>query len=266
MRRLLPMLLAATTLLSTSARAEDLPPELEEVDVVERLGERVPLDLTFTDAAGNEVTLADYVDGELPVLLTLNYFECPMLCGLQLNALLDALREMDWTPGEQFRIVTISIDPDEGPELAAPKQRGYLDELDREGAEWAFLTGDLANIEAVAEAVGFGFNYVPDQDEYAHPAALMFLSPDGMISRYLVGLMYEPRDVKFALLEAADGKVGSPVEQLILSCFVYDPETGGYVQNAMFIMRVGGLVTVLLLGVFLTLMWRRDRDATPEMV
>lgn len=260
------MLLLAALLTPLRASAEDLPAELEQVDVVERLGERIPLDLAFRDAQGADVTLADYVNGDVPVLLTLNYYECPMLCGLQLNSMLDALRELDWTPGTEFRIVTISIDPNEGPELAASNQRGYLEELGREGAEWAFLTGDEANIMAIAQAVGFGYNYVPEQDEYAHPASLTFVSPDGMISRYLFGLAYQPRDVKFALMEAADGRVGSPVERFIMSCFVYDPESGGYVQDAMFIMRVGGVATVLLLGAFLTLMWRRDRDATPEMV
>ena len=265
MRWVLITLLALTALPSTSA-AEDLPPELQDVDVVERLGASVPMDLTFVDATGATVRLGDYFSDDVPVLLTLNYYECPMLCGLQLNALVDSLREIDWTPGQEFRIVTISIDPEEGPALAAQKEQAYLAELYREGASWTFLTGDEASIVAIAQAVGFGYNYVPDQDEYAHPASLTFVSPNGLISRYLFGLMYEPRDLRFALLEAADGKVGSPVEHFILSCFVYDPETGGYVQNAMFIMRAGCALTLLILSTVLLVLWRRERNPVPEMV
>lgn len=248
------------------AHGEDLPRELENVDVTERLGGHVPLDATFTDEAGETVQLRDYIRGDVPVLLTMNYYGCPMLCGLQLNALLDALGELDWAPGENFRIVTISINPEEGPGLARAKREAYLEELGRGEVDWTFLTGDEVEIQRVADAVGFGFEYVEAQDEYAHPAVLTFVSPQGVVTRYLYGLLYEVRDVRLALLEAADGKIGSTIDRLILSCFVYDPDANSYVQDAMFVMRAGGALTVLLLGGFVAALWRRERTPAPELV
>ncbi len=254
-------LLVLTTAWSTSSyAAEELPAQLQDVGVDERLSEQVDLTLEFTDHNGNQVTLADYVDGEIPVVFTLNYFGCPMLCGLQLNALTDGLSEMEWAPGENFRIVTISFDPDETWELAAAKRQSYLEELGRGmDADWSFLVGTPENIEAVAQGFGYRYQYVESQDEFAHPAAVMFVSPEGMISRYLYGLIYIPRDLKFAIMEASEGRVGSTVEHFILSCFVYDPDAGSYVQNAVSIMRLGGVITVIVIGIFLAVMWRRER-------
>ncbi|MFT4703717.1 MAG: protein SCO1/2 [Bradymonadia bacterium] len=261
------VLLFAAAPLSAFA-AEDLPRDLVGVDVDEHLGSSVPLDLLFTNTVGEQVRLADYVNGDVPVILTLNYFECPMLCGLQLNAFVDTLKQVAWLPGDEFRIVTVSINPDEGPSMSAPKREGYLDELDREGAEWVFLTGDEANINALADAVGFEFNFIDETGEYAHPALLTFLSPEGVVTRYLYGLAYEERDVRLALFEAADGQIGTTVHRLILSCYVYDPERGSYVQDAMMFMRLGGALFVLALAGFLAFWWRRERapTPTPEMV
>jgi len=238
--------------------AEALPRELEGVDVEEHLGETLDLSLTFRDHTGAEVRLGDYVRGDVPVVFTLNYYGCPMLCGLQLNALNDGLKGLDWAPGENFRVVTISFDPDEGPELAAAKRAAHLEELGRGDVDWSFLVGEQENIQALADALGFGFHYVESRGEYAHPAAAMFVSPEGMISRYLYGVVYEARDLRFAILEAADGRVGTTMDQLILSCFVYDPEAGSYVRDAITFMRFGGLATMLFLGVFLAVMWRRE--------
>ncbi len=249
------------------ARSEELPSELEDVGVDERLGERIPLDLTFTDHEGREVTLAEYVQGDVPVLFTLNYYGCPMLCGLQLNALNVALKELDWAPGENFRIVTVSFDPREGPDLAAAKREAYLEELGRGDVDWSFLVGDEENTQALADAFGYRFHYVEIQDQFAHPAVLMFVSPDGMISRYLAGLAYPTMDFRLALLEAADGRIGTAVDQFILSCFVYDPDAGSYVKNAWLIMRLGGVLTVGLIALMLVILWSRDRQRlSREMV
>lgn len=266
MYRFAHILLAATVALTAASAfaAEPLPEELEGVDVVEHLGETIDLDLEFTDHTGATVRLGDLVRGDVPVLFTMNYYGCPMLCGLQLNAVNDALREMEWAPGENFRVITLSFDPEESWELAEAKRDSHLEALGRGDVDWTFLVGSAENIEALATQFGYGYRYIETQDEYAHPAAAMFLSPDGTISRYLYGLMYEPRDIRFALLEAAEGRIGTTVDRLILSCFVYDAEAGSYVKNAIVFMRLGGAATILVLGGFLAFLWRRDhaRPAT----
>jgi len=255
---LLGIMLAAA---SRSALAEEpLPDKLRGVTVKEHLGQRIDLDTRFTDHRGRKVKLQQYFDGKRPVILTLNYYRCRTLCSIQLNALTRALRKLEWAPGEKYRIVTISINHREGPDLAAAKRKSYLADLGRgSDADWSFLVGQEPMIRRVAEGVGFSFRYVPEQDQYAHPALTTFLSPDGKISRYIYGLELEPRDIKFALIDASEGKVGSTVDRLILSCFHYDANTGRYGPWAFGIMRLGGIATVLLLGVFLGLFWRRDR-------
>ena len=251
--------LAVLLLAAPHLHAEELPAELEGVDVNEQLGEYVDLSLEFTDHNGETVRLADYVDGDVPVIITMNYYGCPMLCGLQLNAFVDGLADLTWSPGENYRIITVSFDHTEGAGLAAAKRSAYLEELGRGDVDWSFLVGSEENVAALAEDLGYGFRYVPSQDEYAHPAALMFLSPEGMVSRYLYGLTYESRDIRFAIMEASEGRVGTTVDRLILSCFVYDPDTGGYVRDAMMVMRLSGLATMTLIGIFLVIMWRREQ-------
>lgn len=232
---------------------------MNTVDVVEHLGDVVPGDLTFTDHTGALVQLSSFFDGRRPVLLTLNYYDCPMLCGLQLNGLTDSLKGLDWAPGQNYVLVTVSVDPEEGAELAAAKRQSHLQALGRGEVEWHFLTGDQASITTLANAIGYQYAYVPETGEYAHPAVLTFLSPAGRITRYLYGLVYEPRDVRLALLEAAEGTVGTTMDRLILACYMYDPETGGYIRDAWVLMRGGGALTVLLLGLLLIGLWRRDR-------
>ncbi len=251
--------LALLLLTSVGLAAEEVPEELQGVGVDEQLGEYVDLDLEFTDHNGETVTLGDFVEGDLPVIFTMNYYGCPMLCGLQLNAFVDGLKDLDWAPGDNFRVVTLSFDHSEGAELAAAKRDSYLEELGRGDVEWSFLVGSEENIAAISEQFGFSFRWVESQGEYAHPAAVMFISPEGMVSRYLSGLIYDARDLRFAILEASEGRVGNFVDHLFLSCFVYDPETGGYVRDAMMVMRLGGVLTMLLIGVFLVIMWRRER-------
>jgi protein SCO1/2 len=243
-----------------------LSPEANEVAVDEMLGGQLDMDLRFTDHLGNAVRLGDYFDGDRPVLITLNYYRCPTLCNLQLNSLTRTLEQFaesrDWTPGAQYRIVTVSIDPREGPELAAQKRSTHLQALgvDPESDyDWNFLTGDALQIRMLAASLGIGYAYDAEQDQYAHPAVLMFASPEGKVARYLYGLEYQAGDVRFALMEAAEGRVGSPVEKLILSCFHYDASLGEYGPFAMGIMRLGGVAMILIVGIPMGLVWRHER-------
>ncbi len=273
MRTFAPALLTAPFLLwgavSVSAQefaGQPVDATMAAVDVEERLGDSLPLDLPFVDHDGRAVTLREYFDGTVPVVLTLNYYGCPMLCGLQLNAFTDTLREMEWAPGENFRVVTVSIDPDEDASLAAAKRGSHLQALGRgTDIEWTFLTGEAEAIDALADGIGYRYVYVEESGEYAHPSVLTFASPDGRISRYLHGLVYEPRDVRFALLEASEGRIGSPVDHIVLACYMYDPEAGGYVRNAFLFMRAGATVGLLVLAALLAVLWRtelRRRAAT----
>lgn len=273
---LLPALLLGGLLTSgTDARAQDprrdgpalgdarkngmWSPEAKQVSVDETLGGYLDMDLAFVDHDGKQVRLGDYFDGERPVLVTLNYYRCPTLCNLQLNALTRTLEAFAWTPGEQYRIVTVSIDPRENAELAANKRASHLDALGRGDVDWNFLTGDAAQVMMLAAQLGIGYAYDAEQDQYAHPAVLMFISPEGKVARYLYGLEYNPNDLKFALMEAAEGRVGSPVDKLILSCFHYDATLGEYGPFAMGIMRLGGAGMVLIVGIPLIIVWRRER-------
>ncbi|HHI80886.1 MAG TPA: SCO family protein [Planctomycetes bacterium] len=234
-----------------------LPKELEGIGVDQKLGVQIPTQLMFRDSSGRKVSLKAFFDGKRPVFLTFNYTDCPQLCSLQLNSLNEALKSLDWTPGKEFRILTVSMDPTETPEKAAGTKALYLHALaEKKGGEkdlrngWEFLTGEDKNIRALADAVGFHYRFLPDRKEYAHKAALITLSPEGKVLRYLSNINYSPRDLKFALLEAGEGKVGSAVDNFFLSCFDYDPRRGGYVLAAVRIMKVGGVLTLLLLGLF----------------
>ncbi|MCZ7587024.1 MAG: SCO family protein [Deltaproteobacteria bacterium] len=224
----------------------------------EHLGRAVPAELTFRDQNGDTVRLGDYWKDGKTVMLTLNYFECPMLCSIQLNKLVEGLRELSWTIGEDFRIVTVSIDSTEKPKLAKAKRATYLKELGRPEADWNFLTGDDASIRALADAVGFRFHWVEETKQFAHPAVVFVLSPDGVVARYIYGIEYPARDLKFALVEASEGRLGSPVDKFFLSCFHYDSTVGAYGPWAMGIMRAAGVVSMLVLSVVLTALWRRD--------
>lgn len=265
--RLALLSLAALTLASAGVAQgkEYLPSDLHGVDVQERLGEQVPADLTFINHEGERVRLGDLVHGDVPVLLTLNYYSCKMLCNLQLNALLKGLRGTGWTPGQEFRIVTVSIDPREGWELARDKRLNYLDSLELEGATWEFLVGDEASIKTLADSVGFQYRYQEELDQYAHTAAIFFLSPKGTISRYLYGLEYLARDIRFALLDAAEGRLSNTVDKVLMSCFYYDASIGAYGPFAFGVMRVGGAFIVLSLSIFLSFMWRIERRRDEEI-
>ena len=241
----------------------DSVPELKGVGITEHLGARIPTDLKFTDDRGRAVTLGDYFHDGKPVILNLVYYECPMLCNLVLNGVTTAAHQLGWTPGKEYRLVAISINPRETYDLAAAKKASYLHELDKPGSEngWSFLVGDSTQSKALADALGWGFYYDAESKEYVHTAATFVVTPSGTISRYLYGIEYEPRDFRLALLEASEGKIGNTLDRLILYCFHYDPEAKGYVLFAQNIMKLGGGVAVVLLGIFLLTLWRRERKS-----
>jgi protein SCO1/2 len=231
-----------------------LPPELEGVGIVEKLGNKVDLNLEFAGEGGRTVALSQFFgNGNKPVLLNLVYYTCPMLCNLILNAQTSTLREVPWVPGKDFQIVTISIDPRDTPEIASGKRAAYLENYGKtvEPGGWRFLTDYNGNVQKLADQVGFRYRWDEKQEQYAHSAALMFLTPDGRVSRYLYGIKYNPRDVRLALTEAGEGKMGSTVDKLLLYCFHYDPEAKSYVLFAMNLMRAAGAATVLILGFIL---------------
>lgn len=237
-----------------------VPKETEGVGVTEHPGAVLPLELMFRDENGRDLCLKEYFGGSRPVILTLNYYRCPMLCTLQLNGLVDALRRMEWTPGRQFEIVTVSIDPLETPPLARLKKRNYMKEYGRPEAAkgWHFLTGREENIRRLAATVGFEYRYDRETDQYVHAAALFVCTPEGRVSRYLYGILYDPTTLRLSLVEAAEGRTRSTVDRILLYCFHYDSAKGRYAPAAMNLMRAGGVATVLILGGVLAAYWRRE--------
>lgn len=243
--------------------AEKTPPELEGVGIEERLGHNIDLGLSFVDQDGKSVYLKDYFRDEKPVILALVYYSCPNLCNLLLNGLKDTLSSLDWRVGEKFRIVNVSIDPKETPHLASEKRVNYLKALNLPlNTPWHFLTGKEENIKKLAGDIGFSYKYDKDQGQYAHSAALYVLTPEGKISRYLFGIMFDRKDLKLSLLEASHGKVGNFVDRMIMFCYHYDPKGRRYSLYATRLMRVGGVVTIVSLIFFLIFLSRRKRETT----
>ncbi|HLD74588.1 MAG TPA: SCO family protein [Bdellovibrionota bacterium] len=241
--------------------AEKTPPELEGVGITEQLGAYINLDTSFVDQNGKNISLKNYFKGDVPVVLALVYYSCPSLCNLLLNGLKDTLSRLDWKVGEKFRIVTVSFDPEETYELAAKKRETYLQSLNLPAnTDWHFLTGQEENIKRLTETIGFSYKYDKSQMQYAHSAAIYVLTPEGKISRYLFGIMFEPRDLKLSLLEASEGKVGNFVDRMIMFCYHYDPQGRKYSLYSIRLMRVAGYVTVLSLAVFLFFLSRRKRE------
>jgi protein SCO1/2 len=258
--------MAALALSAAAAQAEPpaatagLPPALRDVAFDQRLGEALPLDAPLRDEAGRAVRLGDYF-GRRPVVLSLVYYECPMLCTLTLNGLASALGVLTLEPGREFELVTVSFDPRDTPELAAAKKQAYLSRYRKPGAEagWHFLTAEPEAIERITRAVGFRYAWDGETRQFAHPAGVVVATPEGVIARYLYGIEYAPKDLRLAVVEASTGKVGRPMDQLLLFCYQYDPTTGGYGVAIMRIVRLGGIVTVLALASFITVMLRRER-------
>lgn len=243
-------------------RTERLPKRLEGIDVTERLESRVPASISFKDDAGRAVRYDEVVKSDLPTILTLNYSDCPMLCSLQLNALVAAMKQVDLTLGKDYRVVTVSLNPDETSERTRDWKSRYMAMYGRPEARpegWKFLTGSEANIQAAARALGFTYAYNEARDEYVHPAAFVVATPDGVIARYIYGLEYHPKTLRLSLIEASEGKIGSSVDRLILYCFHYDASEGRYAPVAMNIMRVSGSAGALALGGLLAGLWRNEK-------
>ena len=239
---------------------DDLPDELQGVDIVEHLNDQLPLDLEFTNEEGQSVKLGDIIDGTRPAVLQMGYYRCPMLCDLVLNEAMKGLGGVEeLTAGQDYDLVSVSVNPEEGPEIAILKEKGYLLDYNRPGAArgFHFLTGTAQNSKALADAVGFGYS-LQDDGEYAHAAALFIITPDGRISRYLYGVDYPPKTLRFALMEGGEGRIGSTLERFILWCHVYDPESGSYHLFAFRIMQLGGVVTLFVLVLGLGTLWLRD--------
>ena len=241
--------------------AETVPVELKGVGIVEHFGATLPLDLTFKNEEGEEVALRNFFDGKKPVLLTLVYYRCPNLCGMLLNGLTEALKELTWNVGEKFSVVTVSFDSTEGVELARAKRESYLRAYGREmtSDNWHFLTGNEESIQGLAQSVGFGFRYDEDQKEFAHAQAIYVLTPNGKISRYLYGIQFSPKDLKLALLEASEGKIGTFKDRFLMFCYHYDPKGRRYSLYATNLMKVAGGITVIGVGGLLVLGGRREK-------
>jgi protein SCO1/2 len=259
---------------ASSVRAQDLfvqnpggkPEVLKNVGLDQKLNAQVPLDLTFKDEHGATVSLGQFLQGK-PAILTMVYYKCPMLCTEVLNATLTTLKTVPLEIGKDFSVITVSIDPTEKPVLAEAKQIMYTGLYGRKGAVrgWHFLTGDEEQIQKLAAAVGYRFVYDKESSQFAHASGIMVMTPEGRLSRYFYGLAYNPRDVRLALVEAGEGKIGSTVDEIMLFCFHYDPVTGKYAVTIMHVVRAAGALSALgiLLGIIIFLRREKYRVIPP---
>jgi protein SCO1/2 len=248
---------------ATGQVSTGLPKVLKSVGIDQRLNEQIPLDAVFKDERGQDVRLGQYFNGK-PVVLSLVYYSCPMLCNQVLNGMMGSFRQVSFNIGEQFEVVTVSFDPRETPELAAAKKSTYIKAYNRPGADasWHFLTGDEANIKRLTEAVGFRYVWDEQTNQFAHASGIMLLTPEGKLARYFYGIEYPPRDLRLGLVEASQNKIGTPVDALMLYCYHYDPATGKYGAIVMNIVRLAGGVTLfLIVGMILVLRKRSGRAA-----
>jgi protein SCO1/2 len=247
---------------ASGVAASTVPPQLRDVTFEQRLGEQLPLDTPFRDEAGRDVTLGDYF-GDTPVVFAFVYYQCPMLCTQVMNGISSAIRVLEFTPGQEFEVVLVSFDPRDTPEAAAAKKDEHLAYWDAlpQADSWHFLTGDEPAIRAVTSAAGFNYRWEERTQQFVHVSGVLTVTPEGRLSRYFYGVEYSPRDLRLALVESSDGRIGSAVDELLLYCFHYDPAAGQYGPMVMNIMRLGALVTMSLVGGFVLLMWRRDAKA-----
>jgi protein SCO1/2 len=247
-------------LVSTSPSTDQVPEGM--VDVVERLNEPVPKGLRFTDHTGKEVKFESLLHGK-PVILAMVYYRCPVLCNLLMTGLTKSLQQLatrdNWKLGKEYEVISVSIDPGDQPADSAEKRRGMLQAMGEPKAEgWSFLTGHVDDIDTLSDAIGLRYQYVANQRQFAHVAALWVLTPEGRVSRYLYGVEFDPKQVKLALFEAADGKVGTSFERVLLRCYRYDPRSKKYEMLITRYYRAGGAVMVLLVGGLLFALWRRE--------
>ncbi|MCA8943806.1 MAG: SCO family protein [Planctomycetes bacterium] len=246
------------------AQSGAIPVLSENAIMANKLGADADLGLKFVDEDGNSVVLRDLVSGERPIVLNLGFWECPLACGPILNAMLDALRNAEIVPGEKVDILSVSIDANEGPDIAKSKRNAFIKALGIPAAadHWRFVTSDDASIRALCDSVGYRFERIEGTNIIDHPPTIVILTPDGRVSRYLNGLAMTPVTFNRALVEAGEGTVGTFLERLFVSCLTYDPSSGAYSVAAMTVMRIAGAVTVLALGSLIFVLWRRERAKT----
>jgi protein SCO1 len=238
-------------------------PILSKVGIAQHLNQQLPLNLTFSDDAGQQVQLVSYF-GQKPAILALVYYQCPMLCSEELNGLTGALQMVDEVPGRDFNVIVVSIDPSEGTDLAAAKKRSYVKRYGHPetASGWHFLTGTQPNIDALTNAVGFGYTKIPGPDgkltQFAHASAIQIVTPAGKLSQYYLGVEYSPKDLRLGLAEASSGKIGSPVDNILTYCYHYDPGTNKHSLIVARVVQLGGFLTMVSLGSFMFIMFRRD--------
>jgi protein SCO1/2 len=245
--------------------ASNVPPQFKDVTFAQRLGQKLPLDVQFKDESGRSVALGEYF-GTRPIVLAFVYYQCPMLCTQVMNGISSALKVLPYTAGKEFDIVLVSFDPRDTPEAANAKKRAHLDHWAARDTSngWHFLTGDEASIRQVTSAAGFTYQWDAESQQFAHVSGLVVATADGTLSRYFYGVEFSPRDLRLALVDSGNGRVGSVVDELLLYCFQYDPSHGKYGAVFMNIMRLGGVLTVGFIGGFILLMRRRELRRTVE--
>jgi len=244
-----------------------LPKVLKDAGVEQKINQQISLDTVFRDENGNEVKLQNYFQKGKPVILTLVYYECPMLCNQVLTDLLGAMKAMTMTTGKEFEVVTVSFDAREKPDLAKKKKESYLKSYGREGAEkgWHFLTGEQPSIDALTKSVGFRYAWDEESKQFVHASVIMILTPEGKLYRYYFGLQYAPKELRLGLVEASENKIGTLADTLLLYCFHYDPSTGKYGLVIMNVIRFGGVVTIICIVGLLLLLRQQNRKRQKEM-
>jgi len=255
----LVLVLIPSSVLFSQLVREDID-ELQNIDVDEHLGDRIPLDLSFINEQGETKQLAEYFSTGKPVILVMAYYNCPMLCTLVLNGLSKGIQNTDLNPDQDYQILTVSIDPDETVQLARAKKKAQIGEINKTNLDsaWHFFIGEDSSIKKLADAIGFKYYYVEEREEFAHPAVIVILTPDGTISRYLYGIEFPEINMRLGLMEASEGKIGSTIDKLLLYCYHYDPNANGYVMFASNVMKLGGVFTLIFLGIFLGGFWLRE--------
>lgn len=272
--RSLPALLLVLAAISLSAVAQNMstgmlsppanvrPPGLKNVGIQQNLNAQIPLDLAFRDESGKAVHLSDYF-GHKPVILSLVYYRCPMLCGEVLSGLESALKVLKFNVGDEFDVLTVSFDPNDTPEIGAAKKAEYIERYGRPGAAngWHFLTGSQASIDALTKAAGFQYQYDSKTGQFAHSTAIMIVTPEGRIAQYYYGVEYAPKDLRLGLIQASQNRIGTVVDQVLLYCYHYDPTTGRYGAIISRILQLSAAATLLILGIFMTMLIRHGSDA-----
>jgi protein SCO1/2 len=243
------------------APSSSMPSALREIGFDQNIDQLIPLDVPFRDESGRTVQIGEYFNRKKPVVLVFAYYDCPMLCTQVINGLAGALNVLSMDPGRDFEILTVSFNPKDTPATATAKKSVYIERYKKAGAAegWHFLSGDQPSIDRLTKAAGFRYVWDNDTQQFAHPTGVIVLTPEGRLARYLFGIEYGPRDLRYALIEASDGRVGTAVDQILLYCYHYDPMTGRYGMVIMRVMRVAGAATVVLISTFIIVMVRRER-------